>query len=173
MSSVFEDMELPTLCRVAARVALRDCGVAGSTLDVHDVEDISQETYLRLLASRSVVVPRQAVWKTAKRVVIDILRKVQPTFRIDLDGLPASARRDDDKAGARAIKDRLDSVMRALSPSERRVADYCLRTGEDLTNSAAIAAGLNAKPNTISVGAGRLRRRARSLAPGVEELEGR
>jgi RNA polymerase sigma factor (sigma-70 family) len=178
MNSVLEDMEFPALCRVAARIALRRCGVSGSTLDICDLDDLTQEVYVRILGSPSVEAPRRAVWKAARNLIIDILRKPRPSARHDLDELPAPSpspyRRDpDDELGVAAAEARLDRLVRDLSAGERQVADFCLRTGEELGNNAAIAEGLGKTSNAIAARASRIRKRARAPRPGVEELEGR
>jgi DNA-directed RNA polymerase specialized sigma24 family protein len=169
------------LCIVAVLKFLRHFGVNSWELGDEEAGTLAEDVFMKLWGNETIEDPCRAVWAAARNTVIDALRRAgrHPRFSLN-DNNTHETRFEPSGHGSRRgelsaieVSELLDEVVKAIPPGEGRIVRFCRETGVEFGDSTEIARNLGMKPAAVSQSKRRTVRRAQSMRPQVEELEGR
>lgn len=128
----------------------------GSFPQVRDVDDIVQETYLRILRSRSDSPVRHArgfLFQIARRLAVDWLRRARVSPEIGVTAITELPVCDDapDAAAQAALNDELTRLAVALSALPPRLREVMVLRKLEGMSQREIAARLGLSENTVQV----------------------
>jgi DNA-directed RNA polymerase specialized sigma24 family protein len=167
------------LCLVAVLRALKKLGAAAWELGDHEPNSLAHDVFLKLWNRPEIRTPSHCVWNTARNTVLDVVTKTRRLARFNLDELPETRLAAPDQGNETAelstdqVNALLDDVVKMLPPRDRKVVEYCRKTGVELSDNVSVGKALGISANAASAAGSRIRRRAEPLKPRFEELEDR